>query len=79
MNPKEDDSEWKFETTSRIGNDRGTNLAYDVLLCEPISSDNEQKEGDNLSGNHLVNLKKLTTNVEKFQCDENVQRIRLYR
>ena len=32
--------EWKFDTTSIIGNYKGTNLVYGVL-CEPISSDNE--------------------------------------
>ena len=46
---KEDDSEWNFHIY------RGTNLAYD-MLCDPISSDNEDKEGDNISGNNLVNL-----------------------
>ena len=50
MKPKQDDSDWKFQTH------RGTNLAYD-MLCEPISSDNEEKEGDNLSRNRLINLK----------------------
>ena len=28
MNPKEDILDYKFETTSIIGNNRGTNLAY---------------------------------------------------
>ena len=36
------DSDWNFETTSRIGNYRGTNSAY-VMLCETIGSDNEDK------------------------------------
>ena len=36
------------------------------MLCEPISPDNGEKVGDNLSGNRLINLKILTTNIEKF-------------
>ena len=57
--PKQDDPEWKFQSY------RGTNLAYDIL-CEPICSDNENKEGDNLSGNRVINLKILTTNIDIF-------------
>ena len=55
--PKQDDAEWKFQTY------RGTNLAND-MLCKPRSSDNKQKEGDNISGDRLINIKKLTTNIE---------------
>ena len=55
---KQDDPEWKFHTY------RVNNLFYD-MLCDPTSSDNEEKEGDNLSGNCLINLKKLTTDIEK--------------
>ena len=55
--PKQDNPDWKFQTY------RSINLAYDMLY-EPISSDNEEKEGDNLSGNHLINQNKLTTNIE---------------
>ena len=36
------------------------------MLCEPILLDNEEKEGDNLSSNRLINLKTLTNNIEKF-------------
>ena len=36
------------------------------MLQEPISSDNKEKEGDNISGNRLIILKILTTNIEKF-------------
>ena len=50
VKPKQDDSDWKFQTY------RSTNLAYD-MLCEPKSSDNEEKEGDNISGNRLINQK----------------------
>ena len=51
--------EWKFDTTSIIGNYKGTNLSYGVL-CEPISSDNEEKEVDKLTGDHTFNLQKFT-------------------
>ena len=57
--PKQDNPDWKFQTY------RSINLAYDMLY-EPTSSDNEEKEGDNLSGNHLINLKILTTNIKKI-------------
>ena len=40
LNPKEDDSDWKFEVISIIYHIRGTNLAYE-MLCEPINSDNK--------------------------------------
>ena len=48
--PKDDDKEWKFQTYM------GINLSYE-MLCEPTCLDNEEKEGDNLSGNRLINLK----------------------
>ena len=63
--PKQDNLEQKFHIH------RGTNSDYD-MLCEPISSDNEEKGGDNLSGNRLINLEILTTNVNNFQCADNV-------
>ena len=77
MKPGEDDSDWKSETNSIFGNNRGTNLAYDIL-CETFSSDNKENEIYNLSSNFHVNLQKLTTNVDNFYCAENVQRIRFY-
>ena len=46
---KQDDPECKLQTY------RGTNLAQD-MSCEPASSDNEEKKGDNLSGNFLINV-----------------------
>ena len=48
------------------------------MLCEPTCLDNEKKEGDNISGNRLINLKIFTTNIENFWCDDNVHRRRLY-
>ena len=43
----------------------GNNLAFD-MLCEPTCLDNKEKEGDNLRVNSLINLKTLTTNIEKL-------------
>ena len=43
----------------------GNNLAYDMLY-EPTCLDHEDKEGDNLIGNPFINLKILTTNLEKY-------------
>ena len=72
MDPKGDDSYYNFDTTSIIGNYRGTNLAYD-MLCAPISQDNYGKEGYRLSGNRLFNIK-FTTNIEKFPvCQQCAQ------
>ena len=56
---KQDDPEWKFQTY------RGTNLCYE-MLCEPTSSDNEEKEEDKLNSYLPINLKLLTTNLEKI-------------
>ena len=78
MNPTEDYSDQKFEATSRIHGNRDTNLAYGVL-CETISSNNKEKQVDNLSGNLPVNLQNLETNIELFQCAKNLKRERLYR
>ena len=48
--PKDDDKEWNFQ------NYKGTNLVYE-MLCDTTCLDNEEKEGDNLSGNHIINPK----------------------
>ena len=44
------------------------------MLCEPISSYNGEKEVDKLTINSLINIQKLTTNIEKFlvcqQCTQ---------
>ena len=65
MNPEEDDSDWKSDTTLRIGNYRGNNLSYG-MLCEPINSDNEETEGYKLSSNTFFNPQILATNIGKF-------------
>ena len=36
------------------------------MLCAPKITDNEEKEGDNLISNRLINLKIFTTNKEKI-------------
>ena len=51
MKTKQDDPDWKFHTY------RSNNLDY-YILCEPTRSDNEDKEGDSLRGNRLINIKK---------------------
>ena len=38
-----------------IGKYRLTNLYYD-RLCETFSSDNEEKQRDNITGNTIVNI-----------------------
>ena len=52
INTRKDYSGCKFQTY------RGTILVYS-MLCEPASSDNEEKEVDNIISNCLVNLKRL--------------------
>ena len=44
------------------------------MLCESVNSDPEGKEGDLLNGNRIINLKSLTTNMDKFLvCKECAQ------
>ena len=55
-------------TMTMIGNFRGykgTNLGYD-MICESVNSDQEEKEGDVLNGNRIINLKNLITNIDKI-------------
>ena len=65
INPKEGDSDCKFETYSIIGCNWGTNLTYGMLYY-PLILENKEKEGDNISGNRLINPQNLTANIEKF-------------
>ena len=53
LNPKGDDSDWKLETTLRIGDYMGTNFAY-AMLCETYNSLNEYNKGGSITGNHIV-------------------------
>ena len=36
------------------------------MICESVNSDQKEKEGDLLNGNHSINLKNLITNMDKF-------------
>ena len=56
---KHNDSDWKFQIY------KGTNLDY-YMLCESVNTDQEEKEGYVLKGNRIINLKNLSTNIEKF-------------
>ena len=42
-----------------------TNLGYGMIY-ESVNSDQEKKEGDLLNSNHIINLKNLITNIDKF-------------
>ena len=62
---KSDD--WRFHSY------KGTNLGYD-MMCESVNSDQEEKEGDVLNGNRIVNLKNLITNIDNvFVCKDCAQ------
>ena len=50
----------------------GTKLAYDIL-CDPTCSDNKEKEGDNLRGNRLINLKIENQPREFLVCQKFAQ------
>ena len=44
------------------------------MMCESVDSDQEEKEGDVLNGNRIINLKNLITNIDKFVlCKECAQ------
>ena len=44
---------------------KGTNLGYDIM-CEYVNSDQEEKEGDVLNSNRIINLNNLITNIDKY-------------
>ena len=59
--------DWKFHSY------KGTNLGYD-MMCESVNYDQEEKEGDVLNVNRIINLKNLITNIDKFLvCKECAQ------
>ena len=44
------------------------------MMCESVKSDQEEKEGDVLNGNIIINLKNFITNIDKFLlCKECAQ------
>ena len=36
------------------------------MICESVNSDQEEKEGDVLNGNVIINLNNLITNIDNF-------------
>ena len=56
---KHNDNDWKFQSYKR------TNLGYD-MLCEAVTSDQEEKEGDVLNGYRIIYLKNLIKNIDIF-------------
>ena len=44
------------------------------MMCESLNSDQEEKEGDVLNCNHIINLNNLITNIDKIWCAKNVHR-----
>ena len=36
------------------------------MMCESVNSDQEEKEGDVLNSNHIINLNNLITNIDFF-------------
>ena len=64
---KHNENYWKFHSY------KGTNLGYD-MLCESVNSDQEEKEGDLLNGNRIINLNSFIKNVDEFLvCKEFAQ------
>ena len=52
---------------------KGSNLVYD-MMCESVNSDQEEKEGDVLNGNRIINLNNCITKTDKFlMCKECAQ------
>ena len=64
---KQNENDWKFKGY------KGDKLGYDMMY-ESINSDKEEKEGDVLNGNRIINLKNLISNIDKFWCAKNVHR-----
>ena len=59
--------DWKFHSY------KGTNLGYD-MMCESENSNQEEKEGDVLNSNRIINLKNFITNMDKILvCKECAQ------
>ena len=64
---KQNENDWKFKGY------KGTNLGYD-MMCESINSDEEEKEGYVLNGNHIINRNNLITNIDNvLVCKECAQ------
>ena len=64
---KHNGNDWKFQ------NYKETNLGYG-MICESVNSYQEEKEGDLLNGNRIINLNNLITNIDKMLvCKECAQ------
>ena len=69
---KQNDNDWKFKSY------KGSNLGY-YMICVSINSDQEEKEGDVLNGNRIINLKNLISNIDNvLVCKECAQERELY-
>ena len=55
---KQNDNEWKCKSY------KGTNLGYD-MMCESVNYDQEEKEGNVLNSNLIINIQNLITNIDK--------------
>ena len=42
------------------------------MICESVNSDQEEKEGDVLNGNRIINLNNFITNISEFWYAKNV-------
>ena len=69
---KQNEFDWRFQSY------KGNNLCYG-MLCESVNSDQEEKQGDLLNGDRVINLNNLITNVDKLQCANNVHMRGIYR
>ena len=56
---KQKNIDWKFQKY------KGTDLGYD-MLCKSVNTDQEEKEGDLLNGNRIINQNNLITNINKI-------------
>ena len=64
---KQNENDWKFKGY------KGDNLGYDMMF-ESICSGEEEKDGDVLNGNRIINLKNLISNIDKcLVCKECAQ------
>ena len=63
----QNENDWKFKSY------KGTNLGY-YMMCGCINSNQEEKEGDVLNGNRIINLKNFITKMDKvLLCKECAQ------
>ena len=49
------------------------------MMCESVNSDQEEKEGDALNGNRIINQKDFITNIDNLWCAKSVHRRGNYR